>query len=235
MYVSVFSVIQGQPGLPNLIVKGQTMRTSIRSHLLLGLLVAIVTFGSSEPASATEKVSYNYGSASYFQGDDLKGASILASGQAAKNIRLSFDYRYTDVDSGVSGLDLNSHGAFAGVGYMFRQVDWADFIVDVGGYFASAEAKFNGASAKAKDGGAFVSLRSRMLPANRFEVEPYVRYYHTLDGGGDSDGFDFGLEGRFYFSNSVAVQAIVEESDFYNETVFSLGIRFGQQRDKFNF
>ena len=71
------------------------MKTSLRSHLLLALLVMLVTFGSAEPVSATEKVSYNYGSASYFLGDDVQGAQILASGQAHKNLRLVFDYRYT--------------------------------------------------------------------------------------------------------------------------------------------
>ena len=173
------------------------MRTSLRSHFLLGLLIALVTFGSAQPASATDKVSYNYGNASYFYGDDMSGVSILASGQASKNIRLIADYRYTDVDTDVSGLDITSHGGFAGVGYMFRQLDRADFIVDVGGYFASVEAESGGTSAKAKDGGAFISVRGRILPAKRFEVEPYVRYYHTLESGGDSDGFDFGFEESF--------------------------------------
>ncbi len=211
------------------------MRTSVRSHLLLGLLVAIVTFGSAEPVKATEKVSYNYGSASYFHGDDLKGMSILASGQARRNIRLSLDYRYADLDTNLSGFDVDSHAAFGGVGYMFRQLDWADFIVDVGGYYAKVKADLGGVSDSANDGGAFVSLRGRMLPMNRVEVDPYVRYYHTLDSGGDSDGFDFGLEGRFFFTKNLAIQATAEESDFYDETVFSLGIRFGQQRDLQNF
>lgn len=211
------------------------MRTTLRSHLLLGLLVALVTFGSAQPVQATEKVSYNYGSVSYFYADDLDGVSILASGQARKNVRLTLDYRYSDVDTGVSGFDVSSHGGFAGVGYMFRQLEWADFIVDVGGYFARVEAELAGTSAKASDGGAYTSLRARILPANRVELEPYVRYYNTLDSGADSDGFDFGLEGRFFVTKSLGLHLSVEESEFYDETVFALGFRFGQQRDLQNF
>ena len=209
------------------------MRTSARSHFLLGLLVVLVTFGSAEPASATDKVSYNYGNASYFYGDDMSGVSILASGQAHKNIRLTLDYRYTDVDTDVSGLDVTSHGGFAGVGYLFRQLDWADFIVDVGGYYARVEATAFGSSAHTSDGGAYTGVRARMLPVNRVEIEPYVRYFNTLKSSGD--GWDFGLEGRFFFTKNIAVHASVEESDFYGETIFGLGLRFGQQRDLQNF
>ena len=42
------------------------MRTSIRSHSLLALLVILVTFGTAEPASATEKLSYNSAALSTF-------------------------------------------------------------------------------------------------------------------------------------------------------------------------
>ena len=69
------------------------MRTPVRPHLLLALLVALVTFGSAEPASATEKLSYNYGSALYFQSDDLKGVSVMTSGQVRETVRLTLDYR----------------------------------------------------------------------------------------------------------------------------------------------
>ena len=213
------------------------MRTSLRSHLLLVLLVALVTLGSAEPASATDKISYNYGSAAYFMSDDLKGVSILASGQARKNVRLLMDYRYSDFDTDVANLDVTTHAIFGGVGYMFRQWAKGDVIVDAGGYFARVKADFGATETEADDGGAFVSLRARIVPANRIEVEPYVRYFHTLDSdpGVDDDGFDFGIEGRFFFSRSLAVHASVEESDFHDDTVFSVGFRFGQQRDLQNF
>ena len=216
------------------------MKTSLRSHLLLALLVMLVTFGSAEPVSATEKVSYNYGSASYFLGDDVQGAQILASGQAHKNLRLVFDYRYTDVDVDVAGVDVSSHGGFAGVGYLFRQIEWVDIIADLGGYFASVEVDvdFLDDSTTIKDGGAFAGLRARILPTSRLEVEPFVRYFHSLEDGqdqGDNDGWDFGIEGRYFLGKNFALQASVEDSDFFGETVFSLGFRFGQQRDPKNF
>ena len=211
------------------------MRTYVRSHSLLALLVMLVTFGTAEPASATEKLSYNYGSAVYFQSDDLEGISVMTSGQAQKNVRLMFDYRYTDVDNGVTGFDLTSQAVFAGAGYMFRQLDKADFIVDVGAYFANLELEADGVDFENKDGGAFIGLRARILAAQRFEVEPYVRYSNSLERGADSTVFDFGVEGRYYITRRVAVHATIEDSDFYGETMYGFGVRFGQQYDRFNF
>ncbi len=208
-------------------------RADLRPNFRLTLLAALVSFGSALSVSATEKVSYNYGSAAYFAGDDLQGANILASGQVRRNIRLTLDYRYADFDTDLSNVDVTTHTVFAGAGYLFRQLDWADVIVDAGGYFARLNLDAAGADINVNDGGVFTSVKARILPMNRVEIEPYVRYFHTLESNGD--GFDYGLEGRFFFSNNVAIHGSVEESDFYDETVFSLGFRFGQQRDLQNY
>ena len=211
------------------------MRTPVRPHLLLALLVALVTFGSAEPASATEKLSYNYGSALYFQSDDLKGVSVMTSGQVRETVRLTLDYRHADVDTETPGFDLTTRALFGGAGYMFRQLDKADFIIDVGAYFADVELETPIGDTSNQDAGAFIGVRARILAARKLEVEPFVRYINSLESGADSSVFDFGIEGRFYISKNVALHASVEESDFYDQTMFGLGIRFGQQRDRFNF
>ena len=200
--------------------------------------IALTAAMAAAPAGATDKISYNYGSTFWLTGDDFEGVSVLASGQVNRSVRLSLDYRFSDVNTDVTSVDVDAHTAFAGAGWMFRQWDKADVIVDLGAYFARVKAKPAGLeSSTSDDGGAFLSLRGRILAAARVEVEPYVRYYHTLENldVGDEDGFDFGLEGRYYFRDNLGVHLGVEESDFYNDTIFQLGVRFGQQRDLQNF
>ncbi|MEM7218210.1 MAG: hypothetical protein AAF515_07595 [Pseudomonadota bacterium] len=209
------------------------MRSPLAIARLTAPAVALVCLTLAAPALATQKLSYNYGTVGYVGSGDIVGVSAYSSGQINRNWRTTGEYRYTD-DDATATADVKAHTGFLSLGYMVRTLPRADILLDAGMFFTHVRAEFaTGGNAKGNDAGMFGSLGFRWIIGERWEVEPRVRYYHTLEDSGD--GWDIGLTGRYYLMENLGVYVSIEDSDFWNETLFQLGLRFGEQRDLQNF